>query len=164
MKGLIFCAMLGLATLTMQAQPMRQGPAGQPGEAAPLIKIKEWLNTDKAVKLQQKPMLIDFWATWCGPCRAAIPHMNELAKEFKGKMDFLSLTAEDRAKVDPFLKTTTFESYVVTDFNRETSAAWGISGIPHIVIIDAKGIVIWRGHPSNLNREMIDNFLKTGKI
>lgn len=85
-------------------------------------------------------------------------------KNLKAKWIFFSLTAEICVKVDPFLKTTTFESYVVTDFNRETSAAWGISGIPHIVIIDAKGIVIWRGHPSNLKREMIDNFLKTGKI
>lgn len=163
MKYSIICFLFVAASVLANAQPMRTTAPGQAGEMAPAIKIKEWLNTDKPVSLTAKPLLVDFWATWCGPCRASIPHMNELAKEFKAKMNFVSLTAEDKTKVEPFLKTTAFETYVVTDNNRETNAAWGITGIPHIAIIDAKGKVVWRGHPSQLTRDMIAKFLDTSK-
>ncbi|MBK8846319.1 MAG: redoxin family protein [Bacteroidetes bacterium] len=161
----IFLVLLLIASTTiLQAQVLRSGPPGQVGEQAPEVKIKEWLNSNKAIDLKGKPLLIDFWATWCGPCRAAIPHMNELAKEYKSKMNFLSLTAEEKEKVVPFMQKTAFESFVVTDFNRVSNSNYGISGIPHIVIIGADGKVAWRGHPMNLNKQMIEEFLKTGKI
>ncbi|HCD29618.1 MAG TPA: hypothetical protein DEQ73_03345, partial [Phycisphaerales bacterium] len=50
------------------------------GEDAPEFSVAQWVS--KQPDMKDKTVVIDFWATWCGPCRAAIPHMNELQQTF----------------------------------------------------------------------------------
>ena len=77
-------------------------------------------NFDAEVVKSDKPVLVDFWAEWCMPCRMLAPTIDELAGQFQGKVKV--------GKVD-------------TDSNREVSAKYGISAIPTIILFENGEIV-----------------------
>lgn len=56
-------------------------------------------NFDQEVIKSDKPVLIDFWATWCGPCRAVAPIMDELAEAFDGKAKICKLNVDDEGEI-----------------------------------------------------------------
>ena len=102
-------------------------------------------------------MLIDFWATWCGPCRKAIPELNALHKKFGSKLVVIGISDEPEAKVksmaDPKIE---YSSAI--DTQGRTKKAVGVSGIPHVMIIDPQGIVRWEGYP------LLDGHALTEKV
>src|SRR5437870_3097657 len=75
------------------------------GDSAPAIKLDS-LTPDRPVAealaaLKGKAIVLEFWATWCGPCVDSIPHLNELVDKFAGRpIEFLSVTDEDSAVVE----------------------------------------------------------------
>ena len=71
------------------------------------------VNFEAEVKRSTQPVLVDFYATWCGPCRKQIPIMDEVAKEFAGKARITKMNVDD---------------------GRTTSAEFGISSIPALLV------------------------------
>lgn len=128
---------------------------------APELIVEKWLteipNTDG------KFVLIDFWATWCGPCRKAIPHLNDFHKTFKDELVVIGISDEPKGKVKR-MKTPKINYYNAIDTEERLKQIYEVQGIPHCVIINPDGIVVWEGWPQQkgfeLTEETIDGLLK----
>lgn len=135
------------------------------GEKAPGINITEWIaNVPENKDLGNKFKVLEFWTTWCGPCLGAVPHMNELAKEFGDEILFLSITNESPEKVNRTLKRMEFLSTVVTDQTSYTQQEYGdgkseYTALPMTVLIDDKNIIKWIGQPQMLDRDILESLL-----
>jgi len=120
------------------------------GQPAPAISATDWLNTPplSLEKLRGKIVVVEFWATWCPPCRATIPHLIELYKKYKDKgVVFVSLTDESKTKVEPFAQQ--MGMIYPLGCGSRSGSTYGVRGIPHAFVVDVAGKVAWRGHPAS---------------
>jgi thiol-disulfide isomerase/thioredoxin len=137
------------------------------GEAAPQINISDWIaNLPADQSLAGKNIVLEFWATWCGPCIAAVPHINQIQNEINNpNLYFLSMTDEPVAKVEKTLKRVHFKSIVVSDQTKKTHIAYGdgkkgLEKYPLTILIDKKGVIKWIGEPQNLSVSLLNDFLQ----
>jgi thiol-disulfide isomerase/thioredoxin len=98
--------------------------------------------------------VVEFWATWCPPCRDSIPHLTEVAAKYKDKgVVVVGISNEKEDVVKPFVeKQADKMDYVVAiDSTGVTGGrymkAFGQNGIPHAFLVDAAGKIAWHGHP-----------------
>jgi peroxiredoxin len=95
--------------------------------------------------LAGKVVLIDFWATWCAPCREALPHMREIAKKFQGQpLVVLSVSLDnDEEKWKDFIAKNemTWPQYRDGGFTGPIAKMFGVEAIPHTFTIDADGVL-----------------------
>jgi peroxiredoxin/outer membrane protein assembly factor BamD (BamD/ComL family) len=95
--------------------------------------------------LAGKVVLLDFWATWCGPCREALPHMQEIAKKFQGQpLVVLSVSLDsDEQKWKEFIAKNqmTWPQYRDSGFTGPIARMFGVEAIPHTFTIDADGVM-----------------------
>ena len=143
--------------LTLSALTLTTSRAAEIGDPAAPLKISEWVK-GKPVSLAdakgKQILVVEFWATWCPPCRTSIPHLTELQKKYRDKdVVFIGVSDEKPAVVKPFVeKMGDKMGYTVAiDDQRKTSAgymeAYEQGGIPHAFIVDKQGRVVWQGHP-----------------
>ena len=92
--------------------------------------------------LKGKVILIDFWATWCPPCRAAIPHLNKIYNENKENgVIFVGMSLDNNPEdVKNFLTRTTVD-YPIVFSDRKTMMDFGVSPIPRVFVIDRNGVI-----------------------
>jgi thiol-disulfide isomerase/thioredoxin len=95
--------------------------------------------------LTGKVVLLDFWATWCGPCRAALPHMREISKKFEGQpLIVLSVSVDtDEGKWKEFVAKNemTWPQYLDHGFTGPVAKLFGVQAIPHTFTIDSDGVM-----------------------
>jgi thiol-disulfide isomerase/thioredoxin len=136
------------------------------GDAAPPLAVSSWVKGEKIDKFEpNKTYVVEFWATWCGPCKASIPHLTELAHEYKDKVQFIGVDVweNDTAKVQPFVD----EMGEKMDYNvaldtitagtdpmdGKMSKTWLLAadehGIPTAFVVH-DGKIAWIGHPMSL--------------
>jgi len=129
--------------------------AAELGQPAAPLKIREWIKgnpVDLATAKGKQVLVVEFWATWCGPCRTSIPHLTEMQKKFKDVV-FVGVSDEDAPTVKKFVNKMgeQMDYTVAIDDNRQTSKgymeAFDQNGIPHSFIVDLEGRVVWHGHP-----------------
>ena len=99
----------------------------------------------KSVKLSSlrgKPVFLDFWATWCPPCRASLPHTQKLSTDHGNEITVLAISNEDQATIEKFQKDNNYTYPAYRDASGDASKLYKVDGIPTFVTIDAKGIVV----------------------
>ncbi|MFN0134040.1 MAG: TlpA family protein disulfide reductase [Phycisphaerales bacterium] len=123
------------------------------GAVPPPVASKDWINwkgkeAPTLDSLKGKVVVIEFWATWCAPCVAGIPHLNKVHDEYSPKgLVILSLTDQATDHVRKFMEKR--EMRYVVGTGSATGQAYGVEGIPHAVIINKEGTVAWIGHPAD---------------
>lgn len=153
---LIFFAFIFLANIT-HAQESNNGKQlwakSYLNKKAPQLQVEKWLTAKPDTV--GKFILVDFWATWCGPCRNFIPSLNDFQKKFKNNLVVMGISNESEEVVHQ-MKTPVIEYSEAIDPKDRTSKELEIQGIPHVLLIDPKGIVRWEGFPSLQGNELTE--------
>jgi thiol-disulfide isomerase/thioredoxin len=106
-------------------------------------------STISMKNLKGKVVVVDFWATWCGPCIAEMPHMKQLYAEFRGKgVEFLGISLDnpkEQGGLDSLKKYVKDNGiawpqyYQGKGWESEFSRSWGINSIPSMFVVDTEG-------------------------
>jgi len=145
---------------------MIEVPELKAGTAAPdlgltaVLQSPDGTNADWA-SLKGKVVVLEFWATWCAPCIAVQPHLNELTDEFKDKsVQFISITNEDEGTVKSFLKRRQINGWIGLDTNRVATKAYGAIAIPKTVIVGPDGKIVALPFSSKVTSTLISDVMK----
>ncbi len=126
-------------------------------EKAPDFIVEKWIS--KKPKTENKFILVDFWATWCGPCKRAIPELNTFQKEFQDNLIVIGISEESVSKVKQQVNPK-IEYYNAIDTRATLKSLFEVRGIPHCVLIDPNGIVRWEGWPQLKGFELTSQVIK----
>ncbi|MFM9874190.1 MAG: TlpA family protein disulfide reductase [Fimbriimonadaceae bacterium] len=136
------------------------------GKAAPELFFGELIHGEKP-EPKGKVVLVDFWATWCGPCRAFSPKLNEWKKKFGDDLVIVGVSDEPASTLNPFLKDHETNYIITSDPEKKMSKALGIKGIPHVMVVSPDKVVRFQGFPNSaedpLTTEKLEQIIKTSK-
>ena len=140
----IIAVVVGLMTLWQRAEQRGEGGSLPVGAPAPGFSLVEMGSGERVnyEDLRGRPAVLNFWATWCVPCRAELPDLARIHAHADGRYRLLTITREPPAIVQPFLEHRALTLPVLYDPGGRVSAAYGVDTIPMTVILDAEGRVV----------------------
>lgn len=144
--------LLLLCCVAVMAAGCSKGTPGVPGKApaekaqAPEISVISLDNQQLTLAgLKGKVVLLNFWATWCPPCREEIPSMMKLNKLMKGKpfqMVCVSVDEGGKKAIEEFFKNSGLSLPAYTDSTGQVAKTYGITGVPETFVIDKNGMIV----------------------
>jgi thiol-disulfide isomerase/thioredoxin len=149
---LLWCLLLVVGCERKQGTAdSERGTLGAP--AQPLMGL-EWVKNGPVEIKPGTVYVVEFWATWCPPCKRSIPHLTELQHKYKGKnLVIVGISTEKMGVVKPFVeqKGDEMDYAVAVDttgtVSKEYMDAFGRDTIPTAFIVGADGKIAWVGHP-----------------
>ncbi len=165
MCSFVFVTMI-LLNMTVRAQDSKIGLSI--GDTAPQLTFSKLVKGSSTVLSDEKITILEFWATWCVPCIAAMPHLSELAEKYTDEANVIAVNVMERTGDQPYSvvapKVTEFVekmsekmrfTVVVDDDEKNMEKKWlraaGINGIPATIVVKDKKIY-WIGHPMFLDK------------
>ena len=171
----LFVVSAGMPLLAASPEK-KENKTAAPAEALPTLSLEGlpevWLQGTPVKEWEKdKVYIFEFWATWCGPCLAAMPHMEQLHQAFKDnpRMQIIGVNVMDRKTPEAlkeFIKNrpTPLNYTMAVDVDgKKTREKWleplKVNGIPHAFAVK-NGQLIWRGHPAQLSEKTMQAMLK----
>jgi thiol-disulfide isomerase/thioredoxin len=137
------------------------------GDPAPALQQGKYVQGEPVTSFQPGMVyVVEFWATWCGPCIRAIPHVNDLQKKYEGKVVVIgqNVWEDDVSKVEPFVKRMGDKMTYRVALDSKPGAEGGMArtwmqaagqnGIPAAFIIGGDGKIAWIGHPMQMDQPL----------
>ncbi|HSE31760.1 MAG TPA: TIGR03435 family protein [Pyrinomonadaceae bacterium] len=162
--GMALTLVVFVTALTADAQTNQKQQAALPD--APPLKLEKLLQAPPDAsadwaKLKGKLVVVEFWATWCSPCVAAIPHLNEIAKELADQpVVFISVTDDEETQLNEFLKTSPLKSWIGVDSTRANWPVFDIHSIPTTVIVNPEGKLLATTRPEEVTTGKLRDLLR----
>jgi thiol-disulfide isomerase/thioredoxin len=148
--GLVFVLIFSLASLAQKKTPT---PQPTPNVNLPKVTQIDETGIKTALKTNGKPLLVNFWATWCDPCREEFPDLVKINAEYKGKIDFVTVSlddledisgavpkflAEQKAEMPAFLLKVEDEGAVISSIAKDWSG-----GLPFTILYNERGEIAY---------------------
>ena len=139
--------------------------ASAPKKIAPPFTLED--RNGRKVSLSDfhgRPVLLDFWATWCGPCRVTMPEVERFHRKYRGKgLQVVGVNIEGKSKkVLQYLDKNGYSFQVLFDkgdWGAEVVKKYQITSIPRTFLIGPDGNVIYKGHPNGLTESLVETAL-----
>lgn len=140
------------------------------GDRAPELEIADWLKGTEVDGFQaSKVYVVEFWATWCGPCKMNMPHLSQLQQELGEQVQFIGISDEPAAKITGFFKTEAapgktwddvLQYTIAADRDKSTKVRYmqaaGERGIPCAFVVGRDGRIQWIGHPARIDQPLAE--------
>ncbi|MEN0021507.1 MAG: TlpA disulfide reductase family protein [Planctomycetota bacterium] len=144
--------------IAAEPDPMADGRLDV-GELAPQLQISNWVKGESFDKFEQGHVyVVEFWATWCGPCIVGIPHLTKTQQAYAGDVTLIGVTGPGGQTLEDVSAFVTqqgdkMDYTVAYDDQRRPYTAYmqatQQNGIPHAFIVDKNGRLAWHGHPAS---------------
>ncbi|HEY4288358.1 MAG TPA: TlpA disulfide reductase family protein [Puia sp.] len=156
--------LLCVVTTAVRAQENR-APSVSIGDPAPALRLRGWVKGEAVEQFEKgKVYVLEFWATWCRPCIAAMPHLSAVAREYEERVTVLSIDVYENklvslGKIKAFADSmgNRMDFQVAAEDSNFMVAGWlddtgeKRHGIPRTFIVDGEGRLVWMGYPTGLD-------------
>ena len=158
---MLVCCCLAVAANGQETQP----PLLNIGDPAPSLQMRGWLKGKPIRGFERgRVYVVEFWATWCGPCIAAMPHLSLVASKYKKTVTVIGVDVMEKDPSMKHLKTfvdnmgNAMDYPVATEDSNFMATRWlnasGETGIPVAFVVSREGRVAWIGHPNDLDEAL----------
>jgi thiol-disulfide isomerase/thioredoxin len=159
-QGIRGLGLLACLVVTASASPAKA--TLKLGDPAPPVLVLRWLKGEPINLNRGRVNVVEFWATWCGPCKASMPHLSEVAARFKDQVDVTGISIFENG-TDPLPEVERFVAHAGNSMaynvgfgggkdcamGKTWFEAAGADGIPLAFVVDRQGRIAWIGHPTH---------------